>query len=112
MRKALRPLLHMDLGMVAPREDEGDPTNRQGAVGEPLMVAVAAEVAVEQFGQLKLLRQADKQGDVIDTFVYHAGGWCHPVIMVPRRCRGSASPWKTRHSRRKMRGKLYKCSAN
>ena len=51
MMEALSPLLNVDLGVVAPGEDEGDPASGQGAVGQSLMVAVGAEVAVEQFGQ-------------------------------------------------------------
>ena len=51
MMETLSPLLNMDLGVVTMGEDEGDPASGQGAVGQPLMVALGAEVAVEQFGQ-------------------------------------------------------------
>jgi hypothetical protein len=51
MMEALSPLLNMDLGMVAPREDESDPSGGQGPEGQPLMVAVVTEVAIEQFGK-------------------------------------------------------------
>ena len=51
MMETVRPLLNMDLGMVAPGEDESDPSGGQGPEGQPLMVAVATEVVIEQFGK-------------------------------------------------------------
>ena len=49
MMETLRPLLDMDLGVVAPGEDKGDPSGGQGPTGQPPMVAVATEVVIEQF---------------------------------------------------------------
>ena len=49
MMETLRPLLNMDLGVVAPGEDKGDPSGGQGPKGQPPMVAVATEVMIEQF---------------------------------------------------------------
>src|SRR3954451_5228588 len=92
--EALRPLLNMDLGVVAPGEDEGDPAGGQGAVRQPVVVAVTAEVAVEQFGKAQLLGQADEQGDIIEPFVQRAGGCIHPAIMPPEAAESAHHPRK------------------
>ena len=49
MTETLRPPLNMDLGVVAAGEDKSDPSGGQGPNGQPPMVAVAAEVVIEQF---------------------------------------------------------------
>src|SRR3954451_231613 len=92
--EALRPLLNMDLGVVAPGENEGDPAGGQGAVRQPVVVAVTAEVAVEQFGKAQLLGQADEQGDIIEPFVQRAGGCIHPAIMPPEAAESAHHPGK------------------
>jgi len=63
------PLLDGNLAVVGLGEDESEPGGRQGAVGEPLVKVVAAQMAVEDVREAELLQDTEEQGDVIDAFV-------------------------------------------
>src|SRR6185437_1163712 len=90
MMQTFRPLLDMDLGVVAPGENERNPRGGQNPVGQTLMVAVTAKVAVEQLRETQLLGQSDEQGDVIDSFVQQRRS-IHPAIM--RSLPGNGTWW-------------------
>ena len=66
---SLRPLLHHRLAVVAGREDEGEPDRGQPAIAKPFVVAVVAQVPVQQFRETQPLHQADEQRQVVDPFV-------------------------------------------
>jgi hypothetical protein len=63
------PLFYAGLAMVAFREDRGQPDRCQPAVTQPLVVAVVAQVAVQNFGKVQFLRKPDQQRDVINSLV-------------------------------------------
>src|SRR5262249_49406886 len=63
------PLLTVRLVVIALRENERQPDRREPAVREPLVIAMLAQMLIEQVGELEVLHQPQEQGQVVDSFV-------------------------------------------
>jgi hypothetical protein len=63
------PILDGDFAMIGFRKDEGEPDSREPTIGKPLMEMMGAQLLLQNLWEMQLLHHAEKQGNIIHTFV-------------------------------------------
>jgi hypothetical protein len=71
------PVADGRLAVIGLGEDIDDPDGGDPARGEPLMEVVPPEALIEDIGELQARRQAEDQGDVVDTFMVQVQDVAH-----------------------------------